>query len=69
MINASGATSQELAAKIYAEQLGFARIRRSLQEGVRRLLETVVSNMKTFNFTYYLQKNAPLPPDWQARKT
>lgn len=68
MINSPDATCEELAAKIYAEQLGFTRIRRSLQESVRRILETAVANIKAFNFTYYLQKNAPLPPNWKTRK-
>ena len=45
MINAKGATVENLAAKIYAEQFGFVRIRRSLQEGARKIIETVVGNL------------------------
>jgi telomerase reverse transcriptase len=57
-----------VAAKIYNEQFGYTRIRRSLKEATMKILVTAVANVRKFNFNYYLQKNAPLPDNWSARK-
>lgn len=67
-LNTKAVSTSELAHKILQEQFGFVRIRRSLQERVLRLIETVIENQKTFDYSYYLQKNAPLPPNWSTRK-
>ena len=33
-----------------------------------KILSTVIKNQKTFNYSYYLSKNAPLPHEWKTRK-
>ena len=68
LLNAKDITVEDLATKVFDEQFGFVRIRRSLREGVYRLIQTVIKNQKSFDYSYYLQKNTPLPPNWKTRK-
>ena len=44
ILNSKTASPQDLAQKIFDEQFGFVRIRRSLRESVLRLIQTVVVN-------------------------
>jgi hypothetical protein len=50
------------------EYVGFLRLRRSLKEGALKVITAAVTNLRTFNFSYYLNKNAPLPHNWPVRK-
>jgi hypothetical protein len=61
-------TPEDQAAKIYQEQFGFMRVRRSLQDQLMKILVTTVKSVREFNFNYYLHKNAPLPDNWKERK-
>ena len=68
ILNSKNVSPKDLAQKIFDDQFGFVRIRRSLRESVLRLIQTVVVNQKKFDFNYYLSKNAPLPVSWATRK-
>ena len=68
VLNSKTTSPQDLALKIFDEQFGFVRIRRSLRESVTRLIQTVIVNQKKFDYNYYLPKNAPLPLNWETRK-
>lgn len=67
-IFAKEASADELAAAIYQESFGFMRVRRSLQGALQKILVSTVKNIRSFNFKYYLSKNAPLPENWETRK-
>jgi hypothetical protein len=44
------------------------RIRQSLKTNLQKLISHVVRNQREFDYSYYLNKNAPLPSDWKNRK-
>jgi hypothetical protein len=67
-VKAKSVPAAELAAEIFQEQLGYTRIRRSLRDAVLKIMTTVVTRVRDFNFSYYLQKNAPLPVNWKTRQ-
>ena len=67
-MNAKDAETDDLAERIFSEQMGFVRIRRSLKEKVLKIMRTVVTNQKNFKYSYYLSKNAPLPENWKEKK-
>ena len=67
-LNENNISVDDLTEKIFSEQFGFVRIRRSLRESVKKIIHTVIKNQKSFNYSYYLKKNTPLPTNWKVRK-
>ena len=68
VFNTKNISTQDLAEQIFDAKFGFCRIRKSLKENVMKILKHVLVSQKKFDFNYYLQKNAPLPPNWHNRK-
>ena len=68
MLSLKHTSKTEMAHKIMEEHFGYMRIRRSLKDTVFKIIEAAVGNLKDFDFTYYINKNTPLPTNWKEKK-
>ena len=47
---------------------GFNRLRSQTRTYLTSLIQTLLTNIKQFDFNYYLSKSCPLPPEWKTKK-